>query len=71
MMKVNDPAGMSWSQGTARGSAEAELRVWTRLSLRQKLEAAEALSDLSRRFAAVRRKQGLPCIDPVTGEVLH
>ncbi|MGH8048536.1 MAG: hypothetical protein ACREKL_14950 [Chthoniobacterales bacterium] len=68
-MSINDPASMGWSQCTSEGSAEAELRVWMRLSLREKLEAAEALGDLARCFIAERTRRGLPCMNPATGDI--
>lgn len=70
-MKINDPAGMGWSQCTSKGSEIAQLRVWMKLPLRAKLEALETLSDLSRGFLEQRRKAGLPYIDPYTGQVVR
>ncbi len=70
-MKINDPAGMGWSQCTSKGSETAQLRVWMKLSLREKLEALETLGDLSRSFLAQRQKAGLPYIDPHTGKAVR
>lgn len=69
-MKTNDPSGMGWSQCTSKGSEIAQLRVWMKLPLRAKLEALEALSELSLRFLEQRKKAGLPYIDPYTGEAV-
>jgi hypothetical protein len=70
-MKTFDPAGMGWEQCTASGSEIAQLRVWMGLSLREKLEATERLSELSSKFIAQRKKAGLPYIDPYTGEAVR
>lgn len=70
-MKTNDPSGMGWSQCTSKGSEIAQLRVWMKLPLRAKLEALEALSELSLRFLEQRKKAGLPYIDPYTGEAVR
>ncbi|MDD5200357.1 MAG: hypothetical protein PHC88_11215 [Terrimicrobiaceae bacterium] len=69
--RVNDPVGMGWSQCTSEGSELAELRVWTRLPLRRKLEAVEAMCDLARHFLEYRKKNGLPYIDPRTDELVR
>jgi hypothetical protein len=68
--KTCDPAGMGWEQGTFAGSERAQLIVWSRLSLRQKLVAVEELCDLSRRLLEQRRKAGLPYFDPDTGALV-
>ena len=70
-MKTNDLSGMGWSQCTSKGSEIAQLRVWMKLPLRAKLEALEALSELSLRFLEQRKKAGLPYIDPYTGEAVR
>jgi hypothetical protein len=69
-IRTNDPTGMGWSQCTARGSEEAQLRMGMRLSLREKLLAVEALADLSRCFLNRLKRQGKPYIDPHTGELI-
>lgn len=70
-MKVNDPSSMGWSQCTAEGSEIAQLRVWAGLPIRAKLEAAEELGSLARRFLDRRKTKGLPYIDPLTGKAVR
>jgi hypothetical protein len=70
-VQVNDPAGMGWSQCTSEGSELAELVVWSRLPLREKLEALEEMCDLARQFLEYRKKNGLPYIDPYTDQLVR
>jgi CRISPR-associated protein Csx17 len=42
---------IDWSKTTFEGSRREQLRRWRELSLRQRLEALDRLSDLAGRFA--------------------
>jgi hypothetical protein len=69
-VKTNDPAGMGWAQCTGEGSETAQLRVWMKLSLREKLLAVESMADLSRRMMELCQRDGRPYFDPQTGDVV-
>jgi hypothetical protein len=43
-----------WSVATWDGSRRAQLRAWCRLTLRERLEALDAMHDLVDRFARLR-----------------
>ena len=60
--------GIDWSVTTWEGSRRAALRDWMKLSLTEKWLAVEEMADLGRATIERRRKQGLPYIDPYTGE---
>jgi hypothetical protein len=69
-IKTCDPSGLGWEQCTAEGSERAQLLVWMKLSVRQKLAAVEEMSERSRRWLARRQREGLPYFDPATGELV-
>ena len=67
---MNPPSEVDWSLCTWEGSEREQLRRWSTLSLRRKLEALEEMCDLGRRSLASRQRRGLPYVDPSTGEVV-
>jgi hypothetical protein len=62
---------MGWEQGTSAGSERAELLVWAKLSIRERLTALEEMADFSRRIVAWRQRAKLPYFDPHTGELVN
>jgi hypothetical protein len=50
----DDNDHIDWSLTTWEGSRRAQLRHALRLTLRQRLEAAEGLADVARRFRELR-----------------
>lgn len=60
-----------WSSGTFAGSELEQLRVWSRLTVRQRLQALDEMCALARRSLAERRRLGLPYIDPDTGQAVR
>ncbi len=69
--KTCDPSGMGWEQCTSAGSERAQLIVWSRLSIRETLQALEQMCDHARATIAWRRRKGLPDFDPETGELVN
>lgn len=61
---------IDWSRCTFEGSEREQLRVWSRLPLRRKLEALDEMCDLARRTLESRSRRGLPYIDPSTGQLV-
>jgi hypothetical protein len=59
---------IDWSLTTWEGSRRAQLRDWMKLSLTEKWQAVEEMADPARETIERRRSQGLPYIDPFTGE---
>ncbi len=59
---------IDWESCTFAGAEREQLRVWSQLPLRNKLEALEEMCDHARATIEWRRRQGLPYIDPYTGE---
>jgi hypothetical protein len=59
---------INWESCTFEGAEREQLRVWSRLPLRNKLQALEEMCDHARATIAWRRRQGLPYIDPFTRE---
>ncbi len=59
---------IDWESCTFEGAEREQLRVWSQLPLRNKLEALEEMCDHARATIERRRQQGLPYIDPYTGE---
>ena len=49
---------IDWSVTTWDGSRRAQLRNALKLTLRQRLEAAEGLADVARRFQQIRAQGG-------------
>ena len=64
------PADDPWESGSFAGAGREQLKVWSRLPLRRKLEALEQMCDHARRTIASRQRQGLPYIDPFTGRAV-
>jgi len=60
---------IDWASTTFEGSEREQLRVWSHLPLRQKLMALEEMGDMAERMLNRRKEQGLPYIDPDTGEL--
>lgn len=67
MSEPNDD-GIDWSLTTWEGSRRATLRDWMKLTLTEKWTAVEEMADFARATIEWRRNQGLPYIDPYTGE---
>ena len=53
-------ASKTWETATWEGTRRAQLRLALALTVRERLEAAEALADLARRLAAMPRQQAIP-----------
>jgi len=49
---------IDWSLTTWEGSRRAQLRRALEMTVRERLEAAEGLADVARRFAEIRRAGG-------------
>jgi hypothetical protein len=60
-----------WSETTWEGSRRAALREWMKLTLTEKWSAVEEMADFGREMIARRRQQGLPYIDPYTGQLVR
>jgi len=60
-----------WDSCTFEGSERAQLRAWSRLPLRRRLEALDEMCELARRTIATRTRLGLPYIDPYTDKVVR
>lgn len=58
----------SWRSGTWEGARREQLLRWRTLSLKEKLDALDALNDLGRSLIDSRKRRGLPYIDPDSGE---
>jgi hypothetical protein len=69
MNPADDPS-VDWSSGTSAGSELEQLRVWSALPLRRKLDALEEMCDHARRTLEQRKKRGLPYIDPFTDRLI-
>jgi hypothetical protein len=61
------PKNIDWSLTTWEGSRRAQLRRALELTLRERLEAAEGLADVARRFAELRARGALS--SPAAGAV--
>jgi len=59
-MTANDGAATDWSVTTWQGSRREQLRRWRRLSVRQRLEALDEMTDLAERLARMPRRSGRP-----------
>lgn len=56
-MVTNNPnAEIDWTVTTWEGSRRAQLRNWCELTLRERLQALEEMTDISRHFAEMRAK---------------
>jgi hypothetical protein len=51
---------LTWETATWEGSRRAQLRSALELTLRERLQAAEALAELADRLASMPREQGRP-----------
>ncbi len=69
-LRVNEEA-IDWSLCTWEGARREQHRRYNQLSFRKKMESLEEMCDLGRRFLEIRKKKGLPYIDPYTGEVVR
>jgi hypothetical protein len=63
-------AAIDWASCTFEGAAREQLLRWSRLPLRNKLQALEEMCDHGRATIASRRRRGLPYIDPDTHECI-
>lgn len=61
---------IDWDSCTFEGAEREQLRRWSRLPLRNKLEALEGMCDQARATIAWRRRQSLPYIDPHTRQLV-
>jgi hypothetical protein len=61
------PKDIDWSLTTWEGSRRAQLRRALELTLRERLEAAEGLADVARRFAELHARGALT--SPAAGAV--
>ncbi len=62
------PDPIDWSLCTFEGAEREQLRRWSLLPMRAKLEALDEMSEFALRTLENRRKAGLPYIDPDTGD---
>lgn len=67
-MTPEDEAKIDWSLCSWEGSRRAQHRAFLALSLREKLEAVEEMTDLARHFQEERNRHGLPYISCDTGQ---
>jgi hypothetical protein len=71
---VNEPdssgSGIDWESCTFEGAEREQLRRWSRLPLRNKLQALEEMCDHARATIAWRYRKGLPYIDPSTRQLV-
>lgn len=68
--KDSERQDIDWEACTFEGAEREQLRVWSRLPLRQKLLALEGMCDLADKGLEWRKSRGLPYIDPVTGKLV-
>jgi hypothetical protein len=62
---------IDWSSGTFEGARREQLRQWTRLTLRERLEAMEELGELARFSIEEKRRRNRPYFDPYTDELVR
>lgn len=71
MSEERDSQSTDWSVATWEGSRRLQLLHWSRLTLRQKLEALEEMNELAEHFAELRRsgklRQGSGDVDTQEG----
>ncbi len=60
-----------WSLTTWKGSRRQQHTAWLALPLRRKLKVVEQMCDFARENIARRKMQGLPYLDPYTGEAVR
>jgi hypothetical protein len=70
-MTGKEEPDIDWDLTTWKGSRLQQHREFYALPFRRKLEVIEELEYLARRFQESRKSQGLPYIDPDTGEVVR
>jgi hypothetical protein len=63
--------GIDWSLCTYEGAEREQLRRWSQLPLRAKLEAVEEMGELAERFLNDRKARRLPYFDPYTAELIR
>ena len=68
---MNDLPDIDWTLCTWESSEREQLRRWSALSLRQKLEALEEMCEHGRRTLASLQRRGLLYIDPFSGEAVQ
>ncbi|NBB78216.1 MAG: hypothetical protein GVY36_02045 [Verrucomicrobia bacterium] len=61
---------IDWSKTTFEGAERENLRGWQKLSFDEKLQANEEMNELANDLFARRKANGLPYIDPDTGELV-
>ena len=57
MSAMNRPIDIEWTSVTWEGNRRAHLRIWRRLSVRERLEAVEAMAEVAARLACAGRKR--------------
>jgi len=60
-----------WSVTTWEGSRREQLRRWSKLSFREKMEGLEETCDVGFRLLDSRIRKGLPYFDPYTGQLVR
>lgn len=55
MSKEQKNQSADWNAATWEGHRRQQLQLWSRLSLRQKLEALEEMTELAEHFAKLRQ----------------
>jgi hypothetical protein len=61
---------IDWSLTTWEGSRREQIRRWSKLTMDEILAAQEEMADQAQAAMAWRKAKGLPCSDPVTGELI-
>ncbi len=70
MKSAYHPDKVDWSKTTFEGAERENLRNWRKLSFDEKLQANEEMNAFANQIFARRKAQGLPYIDPDTGELV-
>jgi len=70
-MTGKEESNIDWALTTWKGSRLQQHREFYALPFRRKLEVIEELDALARQFQEHRKSQGLPYIDPATGEFVR
>ena len=53
----NDDSNIDWSKTTWEGSRREQLRRWRKLTLRERLQAVEDMTDISQHFEEMRERR--------------
>ena len=53
----NDDSNIDWSKTTWEGSRREQLRRWRKLTLRERLQAVEDMTDISQHFEQMRERR--------------